>query len=119
MEDNFLDLTDGSRVELKISLGTLYFLKETGAISLMEKIEWREEHKKRVSTEDEFEVAACVVYAVLRSSGQMVTKEEALCLVPMDTEAIKKILNVYKAETERIKKKQQAKQGMKNFTAKK
>lgn len=116
MNGRFIDLTNGERVEVKINFGTLYYLQQCGANKLIERIERLQEQGKKVSDRDSMEIAAKFIYATLRANGQKVTFDEALSLMPLDTESIEQIVEDYQFELEKLKKKQTAKQNMKKFS---
>lgn len=118
MKEQFIELTDGSRLAAKINFGTLYYLNQSGADQLAKKIDKKQKRKQKISDRENMEFAAKVVYAILRSNGKEVTFDEAMMLMPPDEEAIQKIIDVYSEEMERRKKKQKAKAQMKRFAQK-
>lgn len=115
MKEHFIDLTDGTRIDLKINFGTMYFLKKSKADKMMKKADVMSKKGKKISDDLMLEIAAKVIYAVLRSNGQKVTFEEALCLMPTDPESLQEVVDAYSEEVEKYKKKEQAKTQMKNF----
>ena len=115
MGGQFVELTDGSRIEVKINFGTLYYLQQIGGYALARHIEKKQKQKKKVSEEAGMEFAAKIIYAVLRSNGKEVTFDEALSLMPPDTSSISQVIEAYEKELEVRKKKQEAKQKMKEF----
>ena len=64
-----------------------------------------EKNKKKLTEEESFELAAYVIYAILRSNGKTVGFDEALSLVPPDTEQLEKVLQVFQEEYDRYVKK--------------
>lgn len=118
MKSHFVNLKDGTRIDIKINFGTLYYLQKIGANELAKKIEKDEESKQEVSDDDQMEFTAKVIYAVLRSNGREVTFDEALMLMPMDEDSIRTVISAYGKELKKIKKKQEAKKNMKTFAQK-
>ena len=116
MGGQFVELTDGSRIEVKMNFGTLYYLQQIGGYELARQIEKKQKRKKTVSESESMEFAAKIVYAILRSNGKEVTFDEALTLMPPDTSSINLVIEAYEKELEKRKKKQESKQNMKNFT---
>ena len=65
---------------------------------------------KILSEQEGFEMAANIVYAVLRSNGKPVKFDEALALVPPDLEELKEVIQGFQEEYEKYSKKKAAKQ---------
>lgn len=108
MKEHFINLTDGTRLEIKINFGTLYYLKKCNAISMMKKIS-----KKNVVSDDEaIEAAAKIIYAIIRSNGRAATFDEAIQLVPMGTTEIQNLVEAFQENLEDYKKKEDAKANM-------
>lgn len=118
MKERFIDLQNGSRLEVKINFATLYYMQEIGANDLAKKIDKLQKQKKKVSDNDSMRIAAKIIYAVLRSNGRKVTFDEALMLMPMDMEEIKKLMEIYTEEMEKVRKKQEARKNMKRMAQK-
>lgn len=105
--NNFIQLTDGTRLEVKVNFGTIYYLQKTkGFYGIAKKVE----QKKKISQSESFEMAAGIIFAVLRSNGKTVTFDEALALVPPDTDEIQEILRQFQEKYEKYSKKKQTKQ---------
>ena len=114
MKEHFIDLTDGTRLEVKVNFGTLYFLQKCkGFYRISKKMEKAEKSKdvgKTALTEREsFDAAADVIYAIVRSNGRAVTWEEAMCLVPPDPSGLKEVLDGFQEEVKKYHKKKAAK----------
>ena len=106
MKENFIDLTDGTRLSVRVNFGTIYYLqKQKGFYRIQKKAE---KNKKKLTEEESFELAAYVIYAILRSNGKTVGFDEALSLVPPDTEQLEKVLQVFQEEYDLYVKKKQA-----------
>lgn len=116
MNGQFVELTDGSRIEAKMNFGTLYYLQQIGGYQLARKIEKKQKNKKHISESESMEFAAKIIYAILRSNGREVTFDEAISLMPPDTKSIEKVIEVYEQELNKRKKKQESKHTMKKFT---
>lgn len=118
MNEQFIELTDGTRLTAKINFGTLYYLNRIGGDKLAKKLDKKEKKKQRLTDGERMEFAAKVIYAILRSNGRTVDFDEALMLVPIDEDSIRALIDAYSIELERIKKKQESKAKMKNFVQK-
>lgn len=111
MKEHFIDLTDGTRLEIKVNFGTLYFLQKCkGFYRISKKVEKAKDNvKAALSEEESFDAAADVIYAILRSNGKAVTWEEAMCLVPADPSGLEGVLKGFQEEVEKYHKKKAAK----------
>jgi len=111
MKDHLINLTDGTRLAVNVNFGTLYWFQKA-KVSEFVGLE------KELTDEEKIEQAARVIYAILRSNGKNVTFDEALILVPIDTEEIKKLFNEFKFKMEKYKKKEKSKEYMRNQKSK-
>lgn len=118
MKERIVELNDGTRLEVKINFGTLYYMQEIGANEIAKKIERLQKQKKRVPDQDHMRLAAKIIYAVLRSNGKKVTFDEAMMLMPIDTEEIGALIEAYTEELDRLQKKQQARKNMRKIAQK-
>lgn len=114
MTGYFINLTDGTRLEAKLNFGTIYHLQKCkGFYRITRKMKKAEEKgvpKEEALTEAEsFDMAADIIYAILRSNGKQVTFDEALALVPPGAEEIESLLDAFQAEYDEYSKKKQAK----------
>lgn len=91
-------LTDGSILNVKINFLTVYLLNKQHIEKLLKKSEKNQDAQ--------MEVAANVIYCIIRSAGKKVTFDDALMLVPPDPDVIKKIVDEFKEKFEKYKKKQ-------------
>lgn len=101
-------LTDGTVLNIKINFLTVYLFQKCNLEKLMKKAEKND----RLN----MEIAANVIYCIIRSAGKNVTFDEALMLVPPDPDEIKKIIDEFKNKFEKYKKKQT--NSMKNMNMK-
>lgn len=117
MKEYFVDLMDGTRLEIKVNFGTIYYLQKTkGFYRLIKKAKKAEKKEKETNesrnplNETEcMELAADLVYAILRSNGRSVSFDEALSLVPPDTDSVKEAIEGFQAKYEEYAKKKRAK----------
>lgn len=94
-------LNNGSVVEIKINFLTIKTMGEIGLKKLQKKFE------KNKNDEDlKMIIASKMVYVILRSSGLMVTEDEALMLVPMDDDTIVNLFKEFEEKMNKFKKKQ-------------
>lgn len=109
MTEHFIDLTDGTRLDIKVNFGTLYYLQKTKGFHRLAK---KSEKKNSKMTDSEsMDMCADVIYAILRSNGRSVTFDEALALMPPDPEELKKVLEEFQEKYEKYAKKKAAKTG--------
>lgn len=104
MNEHFINLTDGTRLDIKVNFATLYYIKKSGVEKLLS--------KKRATDEDKMEMAAKLIHVILRSNGKNVSFEEAICLVPMDEDEIEILFEEFGKKVEDYKKKENAKKSM-------
>lgn len=109
MTEHFIDLTDGTRLDIKVNFGTLYYLQKTrGFNKLAKKIEKAPE---KMTDSENMDACADVIYAILRSNGRSVTFDEALALMPPDPEELKVLLKGFQENYEKYAKKKAVKTG--------
>lgn len=107
MEKHLVELMDGTRIEIRVNFGTIYYLqKRNGFYKLAKKVE----KKEKLSDSESFEMAAGIIYALLRSNGKTVTFDEAMSLMPPGLEEIKAVLKSFEEEYSKYNKKKRAKQ---------
>ncbi|GLG06220.1 hypothetical protein ACI3DN_16205 [Sellimonas catena] len=107
MKEHFVDLTDGTRLSVRVNFGTIYYLqKQKGFYRIQKKAG---KNPKSLTQGESFKIAADVIYAVLRSNGKNVTFDEALSLVPPDPEQVEQVLQAFQEEYDKYAKKKQAK----------
>lgn len=112
MKDNYIELTDGTKLNININFGTLYHIQKMHISNLFDKYNADE----KLSDDDSMEASALMIYAILRSNGRTVSFDEALSLIPADTDEIKELFEQFKEKLEKYKKKEQAKQDMRKMT---
>lgn len=107
MKGHFIDLMDGTRLVIKVNFGTIYYMqKQKGYYRLAKKAE---KNPESLTEQESFDMAANIIYAMIRSNGRSVTFDEALALVPPDTKDIGRVLKAFRKEYEAYSKKKQAK----------
>lgn len=106
MKEHFIDLTNGERLTIKVNFGTIYYLQKTAGFNKLAK---KADDPKSMTDEESMDVAADLIYAILRSNGKDVTFDEALQLVPPDTDSIEYMLKGFQSEYEKYSKKKRAK----------
>ena len=109
MKTDIIHLTDGTTLRVNVNFGTLYYMNKTGLTKKMRKI-----GNRKPSEDESMEISAQIIYVLMRSNGKDVTFDEAICLVPADTEEIQNIFTEFTDKLKEYKKKQDAKQRMKN-----
>lgn len=108
MDERVIHLEDGSTVSAKVNFATIYYIQKLKLDKLM--------GKKKTTQDDEMELAARILHVVLLSNGRNCTFEEALCLMPLDTDEIENVMNDFKEKLEKLKKKKESKANMRTFT---
>ena len=107
MTEHFIDLTDGTRLAVKVNFGTIYYMqKQKGYYRLAKKAG---DDSKSLSDTENFELAAYIIYALLRSNGRTVTFDEALSLMPPDAKSIEAVMDSFQSEYDGYSKKKAAK----------
>lgn len=118
MKEHFIDLNDGTRIQVAMNFGTLFYLQKNGGTKLLERLDRKQKNNKKITDDESMDVAAKLVHALLRSNGKNVTFDEALMLMPADVDEVRKIIDTYQEEVEKLKKKQKAKESMKMHSMK-
>lgn len=106
MKEYFVDLTNGERLPIKVNFGTIYYLQKTPGFNKLAK---KSDDPKNMTESESMDMAADLIYAILRSNGKTVTFDEALQLVPPATESIEYMLKGFQEEYRKYNKKKQAK----------
>ena len=109
MKTDIIHLTDGTTMRVNVNFATLYYMQKTGLIKKMRKI-----GSRKPSEDESMEISAQIIYVLMRSNGKDVTFNEAICLAPADTEEIQDLFTEFMNKLDEYKKKQDAKQRMKN-----
>lgn len=109
MKEYFVDLTNGERLPIKVNFGTIYYLQKTPGFNKLAK---KSDDPKSMTDEESMDMAADLIYAILRSNGKTVTFDEALQLVPPATESIEYMLKGFQEEYNKYNKKKRAKASM-------
>lgn len=111
MKDNYIELTDGSKLMVNINFATLYYINKSKVDRIVNK---KRNGKKELSDDDSMEAAARIIHAILKSNGKDVTFNEAIRLVPADTDSLEKLFDDFNNKLNNFKKKEEAKQKMRN-----
>lgn len=119
MKTNIVHLTDGTTMRVNVNFATWYHMQKIGLTKKMQKIEKDREDGKEIDEDEAMEISAQMIYVIMRSNGKDVTFDEALCLAPADTEEIQNAFNDFERKLKEFKKKQDAKQRMRNQMGKK
>lgn len=102
MKSKLIELTDGSKLEVKVNFYTLYLVKTNG-------IDKKIDGKSELTDDENMELAGKLIYIILRSNGLKVDEEEAMMLTPMDASSIQDIFDEFEKRLNEYKKKEQAK----------
>ncbi len=102
MKSKLIELTDGSKLEVKVNFYTLYLTKMNG-------IDKKIDGKSELTDDENMELAGKLIYIILRSNGLKVDEEEAMMLTPMDASSIQDIFDEFEKRLNEYKKKEQAK----------
>lgn len=105
MKSKLIELTDGTKLEVKVNFYTLYLVKMNG-------IDKKLEGKNKLTDEENMELAGKLIYVILRSNGLKVDEEEAMMLTPMEAEKIRDIFDEFEKRLESYKKKEKAKKSV-------
>jgi hypothetical protein len=105
MLGNDITLNDGTILNVKVSFGTMYFLnKQDSYKKIQEKL--KENPNSDLSDNENLEMAACFIYAILRSNGRTLSFDDCISLVPLDTSKIEQLFNEFKEQIDKYKKKE-------------
>ena len=116
MDERILHLTDGSTVSAKVNFGTIYYMQKVGFNRLAAK------KQDQMTQNEKFDMAAKMIYVLLRSNGRNVTFDEAMVLAPLDvTEGSEfdAVFEEFKTKLENYTKKVEARQATKMMIASK
>ena len=113
MGGELVELTDGTKLEIKLSFATIYYLQKS---KLDKMLDGRD--TKELTDDEAMEASAKLIYALLRSCGKSVSFDEAMRLVPPDTEKIELMLTDFTNKLEKYKKKEEAKHNARAFQSK-
>lgn len=98
MKSKLIELTDGSKLEVKVNFYTLYLVKMNG-------IDKKIDGKSELTDDENMELAGKLIYIILRSNGLKVDEEEAMMLTPMDASSIQDIFDEFEKRLNEYKKK--------------
>lgn len=101
---NDIKLLDGTTLEIKVNFLTIKLIKDLGIEKKMDAL-----RKNPKNTNLEFDIVAKMIYAIIRSNGRKIDEEEALALIPLDIDEIKKLMQQFHEECDDFKKKQEQK----------
>lgn len=111
-DGKLVTLTDGTTLEVNINFATIYYMQKSHINRIIDKAKKRDKTKdinKLKFTDDEsMDMAAKMIYALMRSNGRQVTFDEALMLCPADTEEIKALFSEFDEKMKKYKKKETA-----------
>lgn len=96
-------LTDGTLLEVKINFLTMKLIVDEGIEELSNKVKKKEDKKIKM------DIAAKLIYIILRSNGKKVDKDEACMLVPADDKIIEELFSEFADKINKFKKKQENK----------
>lgn len=103
MDEKLIELTDGTKLDVKVNFYTLYLIQKNNLDKLLNKEDF-------LTDDEKTDVAAKLIYIILRSNGMKVDEEEAMMLTPMDPVVIREIFDEFGQKVEKYKKKEQTKQ---------
>lgn len=104
MHDELIHLTDGTTLAVKVNFATLYYIQKSKLTRYLK--------KDKLSEDDSVEVGAKLIYVILNSNGRRVSFEDAMELIPLDTDEVERVFEAFKMRLEEYKKKQAARTQM-------
>ncbi|MBQ6488240.1 MAG: hypothetical protein IJI75_03330 [Solobacterium sp.] len=110
IDEKILHLTDGTTVSAKVNFATLYYMRKSGVKAFIPE-------EGDPDEDDALEIAARMLYVLLCSNGRTVTFQEALVLCPIDIEEVQAVFDDFRERLEAFKKKQDAKQAMRQYVS--
>ncbi len=111
--ENYINLLDGTRLEATFNFGTMYYLIDSGADKIVDRINRKKKAGQKPTNMEYMKASSKMIYAILRSNGKQVTVDEAMSLVPPDMDEVQNIVNIFEKQLEKYKKKEMAKKNMK------
>lgn len=115
IDGKIVHLTDGTELEVKVNFATIYYMQKIGLDKLIKKLDKTDKNgkKAKLSGGDSAEVAARMIYVILRSNGRKVEDlDDAMQLVPPDTDEIELLFEDFNEKMEKYKKKEKTKDSM-------
>lgn len=121
MNERVLHLEDGTTIEAKVNFGTLYYMDQIRLFPLMKKIDALKKANKEVSDHDSIQLAAKMIYVLLRSNGRNCDLDEALVLTPLDIDEgseFEAVFRDFSEKIEKLEKKRVARESQREFLMK-
>ena len=118
MEDEIL-LSNGELLQIKINFMTLYLIRKEKVDKATQRLKFKETRLKGMKSKNskeyrdlnekindqQMDIAAQMIYVILKSNKKNITFEDALMLCPADTSQIQKLIDSFAKQMETIKKK--------------
>ena len=118
MEDEIL-LSNGELLQIKINFMTLYLIRKEKIDKASERLKFKEKKLKGIKSrnskeyrdlnekieDQKMDIAAQMIYVILKSNKKNITFDDALMLCPADTSQIEKLIDSFAKQMENIKKK--------------
>lgn len=119
MEDEIL-LSNGELLQIKINFMTLYLIRKEKVDKATQRLKFKETRLKGMKSKNskeyrdlnekindqQMDIAAQMIYVILKSNKKNITFEDALMLCPADTSQIQKLIDSFAKQMEIIKKKE-------------
>lgn len=107
MDNKDIRLSNGELLNVNVNFYTLKLISDLGIEKLEQKMEKAktEEQREKIG----LDITGKMIYVILRSNGKMVNEEEAMMLIPMDTEQIENLFNEFGKKVDAFKKKEEFK----------
>lgn len=119
MEDEIL-LSNGEILQIKINFMTLYLIRKEKVDKATERLKFKEKKLKEIKSrnskeyrdlkekidDQQMDIAAQMIYVILKSNKKNITFEDALMLCPADTTQIQKLIDSFAKQMQIIKKKE-------------
>lgn len=118
MDERVLHLEDGTTIEAKVNFGTLYYMDQIRLFPLMKKADALKKAGKELSDHDSIQLAAKMIYVLLRSNGRNCDQDEALVLVPLDVgpgSEFEAVFQDFSEKIEKMEKKRTAREAQRQF----
>lgn len=119
MDDEIL-LSNGEILQIKINFMTLYLIRKEKVDKATERLKFKEKKLKEIKSrnskeyrdlkekidDQQMDIAAQMIYVILKSNKKNITFEDALMLCPADTTQIQKLIDSFAKQMQIIKKKE-------------
>ncbi len=105
----FITLTDKSTIEIKVNMKTIQMLSSK---------EFEVINNKDATKEEQMNIVAGLLYAIIYSNGRKISKDDALMLIPIDeSDAFFDLIEEFKIQVSNFQKKMESRASLMGITS--